>query len=152
MNCKLIDKLSCEDKIKILSNQIGTVFFFKKDDISSDERWYFVIGYGYKTFYTVLPQSNVSSRLIARDEKRDNLKTLVIINKSDYPELNRESIIDCNTINPVSHEWMINACKNDRFEIRTSCSDILKESILACMRKSNLVPPLTKEIIEACHC
>lgn len=151
MSSRLIDLLPCESKIRILSSQIGTGFFYKDSSISATDRWYFVVGYKDDTFYLVLPQSNIERRLFARGEERHNLKTLIIINTGDYPELNRESIIDCNTIHNVSHSWLVNTCKKHRFEIRTTCSNALMQKILISVRNSELVSDEVKEIIEKCN-
>jgi hypothetical protein len=151
MNFKLIDTLPCGVKIKFLSSQVGTVFFYKDTAISTNERWFFVIGYEDQTFYLAMPQSNVEGRLTARGETREKLRTLVIANNCDYPELSKESIIDCNTIHEMSHDRMIDICEKYKFEIRTPYSDALRHKISVSIKNSDLVSEKTKGVIKNCN-
>jgi len=151
MNYKFIDQLTCEQKIKLLSSQIGTVFFYKDNTISNSPRWYFFVGYQKNSFFFVLPQKNVTRRLLARNETRKNLKTLLIVNETDYPELSLESVFDCNTIIERDREWLISICENSNFRIKTKCPCKLLNNIVKKIYNSNLISPKIKEIIKKCN-
>ena len=148
MSFNVFATLPCEEKINFLSLQIGSVFFYKDETISKANRWHFLVGHNEGIFYFVHPQSNIESRLAVRNETRGSLKTLVIADSQDYPELTWESVFDCNTVRDYNRDWLISICKNGLFDLRSACSSALKQKICGAIEQSLLVSDHVKEIIK----
>ena len=145
----IFDSLSCDKKIDLLCENIGSVFFYRDLKVSDKERLYFLIGIDSSNLYFVHPQSGIKRRLIARNETLDKLTTLVIANGSVYPELRHNSIIDCNSIHTRTKDELIDLCKKGIFHIKASCSDILKQQIFSAIERSPRITPNIKAIIKS---
>lgn len=126
-----LDHNSCANLIDLMCKKMGSVFFYVDPIVSQQPRWYILVGVQEDVFYLVNPQSNVEGRLKARNETRESLRSLVVLTgEEDYSELNKESVIDCNTVNPVAKAILLDKCKNEVFNMRPQCPQSVYERIL----------------------
>lgn len=146
----IFDTLPCEKKIDLLCKNIGSVFFYCDRQVSEKNRLYFLVGVDNDNLYFVHPQSEIDKRLAARKETRDNLITLVIVDKSDHPELRHTSVIDCNSIRNLTKDEIIELCKKNIFQVKVSCTDSFKQKIFSAIELSPRVSPNIKAVIKAC--
>lgn len=127
---------------------MGSVFCYIDPLVSSQPRWYILVGIDKDILCFVYPQKNVEGRLKARNETREAPKTVVILKgREDYSELSMESVVDCNTVFRIAKAVLVKKCKEEAFDIRPECPEAIYKRILVAIESSKEVVGLTMNII-----
>lgn len=113
----------------------GSVYYFPEETFTSDEPHYFIVinrePLADEIILLVCASSKIES---VKRRRRDLPGTVVVIKKDEYPELARDSIVDCNAVITKRIEYLVLKPRQGRLrlkmEIDMTVVDRLRKAVM----------------------
>lgn len=126
----------------------GCIFYFREEAFSSQEPHYFCVLNSSRDNQTailmVCCQSNVEKRIRARKNFPD---TLVIVDESDLPFLDRKSVFDCNSVIIKSIDEVKTKFAGGDLVPKDQVSEVILKRLIQGVLSSPLVSDYDKSLI-----
>jgi hypothetical protein len=127
----------------------GSVYYFREEQISSNEPHYFIV-------VNLNPQTDeiivlaCASHQIEKTRNRRNgcpEETLIIITPKQYCDFTKLTIIDCNRIIPLSITQIMSKYENNALDVKTEMDIKLVETIRRGILASRQIQPRIKHML-----
>ena len=141
-----------ESKIPLelsLTLRQGTVYYFQHRDISSPLSHFFIVINASPCNSKTIILNVITSKVEERKQSRSNLpqETLVELSPSEYCELTKNSIVDCNSYKKININELVTKMKSRQIEHKKDLPREIVDRIVAGIHASPMIEPEIKRLV-----
>ena len=128
----------------------GSVYYFREEQLSSNEPHYFIVLNLNPKTDEVIILACASHQIEKTKKRRSNCpkETLIIITPKQYCDFPKLSIIDCNRIIPLNIHQIMSKYEHNALDVKTEMDIMLVEKIRQGILASPQIQPRIKQMLQ----